>query len=76
MEFTVKFTWHDDEKIWLASSNDNNHGLTLDHNSFDGLLEKVKFVLYDIVENDFNYVGEVKIKLEIDCAVDMSVVAS
>ena len=66
MEFRVKFTWHDDERIWLAQSSSNNHGLTVDSNSFDGLLEKVKMILTDVAEIDMNYQGEIKIILDVD----------
>jgi hypothetical protein len=66
MEFTVKFTWYDDEKIWIATSSSKDYALTLDHGSFDALLEKVKIALPDIAENELGYKGKVKLKLEID----------
>ena len=68
MEFIVKFTWHEDENIWLANSSSDNHGLILDCNSFDGLLEKVKIVLTDIAEVDLKHEGEIKITLDVDYA--------
>ena len=46
MEFNVKFTWYEDEQVWLAASSSDNFALTLDHGSFDALLEKVKIALY------------------------------
>ncbi|MCL2399043.1 MAG: DUF1902 domain-containing protein [Defluviitaleaceae bacterium] len=73
MEFVVKFTWYDDEKIWLATSSSDSFAMTLDHGSFDALLERVKITMYDIAENDLGYKGEVKIKLEIDRTVSMNV---
>ena len=66
MEFTVKFKWHDDERIWLATSSSDKFALTLDHGSFDALLERVKIAMHDIAENELGYEGEVKLKLEID----------
>jgi len=75
MEFIVRFTWHDDEKIWLATSSSDDFAMTLDHGSFDALLERVKIAMYDIAENDLGYKGEVKMKLEIDRTVSMDVEA-
>ena len=75
MEFTVKFTWYDDENIWLATSSSDSFAMTLDHGSFDALLERVKIAMYDIAENDLGYKGEVRIKLEIDRTVSIDVEA-
>ena len=76
MEFIVRFTWYDDEKIWLATSSSDDFAMTLDHGSFDALLERVKIAMYDIAENDLGYNGEVKMKLEIDRTVSIDVEAS
>jgi len=76
MEFIVKFTWYDDEKIWLATSSSDDFAMTLDHGSFDALLERVKIAMYDIAENDLGYKGEVKVKLEVDRTVSIDVEAS
>ena len=76
MEFIVKFTWYDDEKIWLATSSCEKFALTLDHGSFDALLERVKIAMSDIAENELGYSGEIKIKLEIERIVRMNVEVS
>jgi len=76
MEFIVRFTWYDDEKIWLATSSSDRFAMTLDHGSFDALLERVKIAMYDIAENDLGYKGEVNLKLEIDRTVSIDVEAS
>ena len=76
MEFIVKFTWYDDEKIWLATSSTDDFAMTLDHGSFDALLERVKIAMHDIAENDLRYKGEVKIKLEVERTVSIDVEAS
>jgi len=75
MEFTVKFTWYDDEKIWLATSSSDAFAMTLDHGSFDALLERVKIAMYDIAENDLGHKGEIKLRLEIDRTVSIDVEA-
>ena len=76
MEFIVTFTWYDDENIWLATSSSDEFAMTLDHGSFDALLERVKIAMYDIAENDLGHKGEIRIKLEIDRIVSIDVEAS
>jgi hypothetical protein len=73
MEFTVKFTWYDDEKVWLATSSSDKFAMTLDHGSFDALLERVKIAMQDIAEIELGYKGEVKLKLEIDRTIRIDV---
>ena len=73
MEFIVKFTWYEDERIWLATSSTEGFALTLDHGSFDALLERVKIAIQDIAEVDLGYKGEIKLKLEIDRTVNITV---
>ena len=75
MVFTVNFTWYEDENIWLATSSSDKFAMTLDHGSFDALLERVKIAIQDIAENDLNHNGEVIIKLEIDRIVKLNVEA-
>jgi len=72
MTFIVKFTWYDDEKIWLATSSQDEFAMTLDHGSFDALLERVKIIIYDIAENELGYKGKINIQLEIDCTVSIN----
>jgi hypothetical protein len=72
MEFTVKFTWHDDENIWIAQSANDKFALTFDHGSFDALLEKVKIAIEDIAEVDLDYKGEIKLFLEIDRIISLN----
>ena len=76
IEFIIKFTWYDDEKIQLATSSSNDFALTLDHGSFDALLERVKIAIYDIAENDLRYNGKINLKLEVDRIINMDVVVS
>jgi hypothetical protein len=73
MEFKIKFTWYDDEQIWLATSSNDKFALTLQHGSFDALLERVKIAIYDIAENDLNWQGEVKLKLKVKRTVSIDV---
>jgi len=72
MEFIVKFTWYEDEKIWLATSSSERFAMTLDHGSFDALLERVKIAISDIAENDLGYSGNINLKLEMDRTVNLN----
>ena len=76
MEFIVKFKWYDDERVWLATSSNDKFALTLDHGSFDALLERVKIAMADIAENDLGYKGEIKLILELDRVVSLNYRAS
>jgi hypothetical protein len=76
MEFIVKFTWYDDERIWLATSSSDAFAMTLDHGSFDALLERVQIALYDIAEHDLGYKGDITIKLDVERTVNMNVKTS
>ena len=76
MEFIVNFKWYDDERIWLATSSTDDFAMTLDHGSFDALLERVKIAICDIAENELGYKGDVKLKLEIDRTVSIDMRAS
>jgi len=75
MELTVKFTWYDDERIWIASSSNDRFALTLDHGSFDALLEMVKVAICDIAENELGYNGEVNMKIEVERTVTVEALA-
>ncbi|MCL2168451.1 MAG: DUF1902 domain-containing protein [Defluviitaleaceae bacterium] len=75
MEFIVNFKWYDDERIWLATSSSENFAMTLDHGSFDALLERVKMCIQDIAENELGFKGEVRLKLEVDRTVNFDVEA-
>jgi hypothetical protein len=72
LEFTVKFTWYDDERIWLAQTSNDRFAMTLDHGSFDALLERVKIAIGDIAEVDLGYKGEIKLILDVDRTVNIN----
>ena len=65
MDLVVKCTWHDDEKIWVAQSSNDQFALTTDHVSFDALLERVKITVEDIAEVELGYKGEIRLILDV-----------
>ena len=75
MEFIVKFTWHDDENIWIAQSSNDKFALTTDHGSFDALLERVKMTIEDIAEVDLGYKGDIKLILDVERTVNLNISA-
>jgi len=72
MEFIVKFTWYDDENIWVAQCSNDKFALTTDHGSFDALLERVKIAIEDIAEVDLGYKGKIKLILDVDRTVNLN----
>ena len=64
MEFIVKCTWHDDERIWVAQSSNEKFAITTDHVSFDALLERVKIAIKDIAEIELDYSGDIKLIID------------
>jgi len=67
MECIVTLKWHDDEDVWTvadAITNDGKSiGVTLSSGSFDALVERVKPALLELLEMNFNYIGEVKMSI-------------
>ena len=75
MEFIVKFTWHDDENIWVAQTSNDMFALTTDHGSFDALLERVKITIEDIAEVELGYRGDIKLILDVERTVSLNTAA-
>ena len=72
MEFIVKCTWYDDERIWIAQSSNDKFALTTDHVSFDALIERVKTAIEDIAETDLGYKGNIKLILDVDRTINLN----
>ena len=72
MEFIVKCTWHDDERIWVAQSSNEKFALTTDHVSFDALLERVKTTIEDIADVELGYRGDIKLILDVDRVINLN----
>ncbi|MDR1704072.1 MAG: DUF1902 domain-containing protein [Clostridiales bacterium] len=72
MEFTVKVTWYEEDKVWVAQSSNDKFALTTDHTSFDALLERVKVAVEDIAEVELGYTGEIKLILDVERTVSFN----
>ena len=55
---TVKLIW--DEGVWHSEIADAEFCVTLEHGSFDALIERVKIAVQDILETDFKYTGDIQ----------------
>lgn len=61
MEYVVKFVWDDDANVWIATSNDIP-GLILESESFDALLERVRFAVPELLS--LNGISDSPLSLE------------
>lgn len=51
MNYSINLLWDSDAMVWVATSEDIK-GLVLESNSFDALIEKVKYAIPElIIEN-------------------------
>lgn len=48
MEYTVMLTWDPESAVWIATSEDVP-GLVLESGSLDGLIERVRFAIPDLI---------------------------
>ncbi|MEA4846094.1 MAG: DUF1902 domain-containing protein [Clostridiaceae bacterium] len=48
-EYTVNFIWDSDACVWIAISDDIS-GLTLESGSLDALMERVRFVIPELLK--------------------------
>ena len=60
---TVRLIWNNG--IWYTKPiGDVGFGLTLEHGSFDALVERVKIAVPDMYEECFGYKGEIELTFE------------
>ena len=60
--FKVTFVWDDDR--WYTKSEEL--GLTLEHGSFDALVERVRIAVPEMVELNFGNIGEIQLLFDIE----------
>ena len=63
MKCTVKLIWDSEAEIWYTETEDIP-GLVLHATTFDKLVERVRLVSPDLLEENLNYVGPVRISFE------------
>ena len=72
---TIKFIWSEEEKFWYSKSMDESFGLTLESDSLDTLIERVKAAVPELLELN-GYAGDIDLLFEIDRTDRLRVVAS
>ena len=68
MKCTAILTWNDDENVWIAKAitdKGESVGLILSSGSFDALVERVKTVILEMLDENYNYIGEVELDFAI-----------
>jgi len=63
MKCTVKLIWDNEAAVWYTET-DDVPGLVLHAPSFDELVQRVRLVSSDLLEENLNYVGPVHISFE------------
>jgi hypothetical protein len=61
-EFKVTFVWDDDR--WYTKSEEL--GLTLEHGSFDALVERVRMAVPEMAELNFGHTGDINLLFDIE----------
>ena len=63
---TIKMIWGEKEKRWHTEpTEDLGFGFTLEHNSFDALIERVRIALPEMFEL-IGYNGDLQISFEVE----------
>ena len=60
----VLLTRDDEADVWIASSEDIP-GLVLEHSSFDVIVERVRLASPELLELNYNYIGDVQLEFSI-----------
>ena len=75
MKCTIKLIWSEEENFWYSKSTDERFGLTLESDSIDTLIERVKVAIPEMLELT-GYTGEIDLSFEIDRVLKLKAVAS
>ena len=63
---TIRLVWGEEEKRWHTElMEDMGFGFTLEHNSFDALIERVRIALPEMFEL-IGYTGNLQITFEVE----------
>ena len=75
MKCVVKLIWNEEDNFWYSKSMDKRFGLTLESNSLDVLIEKVKIAAPEMLEL-IGCTGEIDLSFEIERVDKIKVMAS
>ena len=63
MKCTIKLVWDDEAQVWITDS-DDIPGLFLESESFDELIEKVRFAAPELLHLNRKYEGPIYLNFE------------
>ena len=75
MKCKIKLIWSSEEKFWYSESTDERFGLTLESDSLDVLIERIKIAVPDMYEM-IGYTGEIDLSFEIERIDRLGLIAS
>ena len=75
MNCTIKLIWSEDEKFWYSKSMDERFEMTLESDSLDILMNRVRVAVPDILELA-GYTGDIELSFVIECSYKLGAVAS
>ena len=75
VECKIKLVWNNDEKFWYSESMNERFGLTLESDSLDVLIERVKVAVPDILEVA-GFAGDIDLSFEIECMLKLKAEAT
>jgi hypothetical protein len=70
----IKMVWEED--VWHSEAVDEDFCITLESESLDTLIERVKIAVQDILEVDFNYTGDIQFLFQAERIDNMKSMAS
>ena len=74
MNCVIRLIWSEEEKFWHSESMDERFGLTLESDSLDVLIERVKMAVPEMYEM-IGYKGEINLQFELDRTDKLELVA-
>ncbi|MCL2386810.1 MAG: DUF1902 domain-containing protein [Defluviitaleaceae bacterium] len=70
----VKMIWEED--VWHSELEGEEFSVTLESSSFDTLVERVKIAVQDILEVEYNYIGDIQFLFKTERIDDLRIRAS
>ena len=62
--FNIRFVWDDEAHVWIATSEDIP-GLVMEHGSFDALIERVRYGIFDLLEEEGRMNEDISLNFDI-----------
>ncbi|MDR2570616.1 MAG: DUF1902 domain-containing protein [Oscillospiraceae bacterium] len=75
MKCKIKLIWSEEEKFWYSESMDERFEMTLESDSLDILLNRVRVAVPDMLELA-GYTGDIELSFDIECSYKLEAVAS